>query len=463
MDNDVKTQDASRESEAALIGAVLRNSSRFQEMYEIVKPDDFKWQCYGFAWRAMYDLFERGMGIDTITLGDELHRMDKLGDFMYAQVEGDAVAWKGRAALGKVRENGDPRNIEAYASRVKDYSGKRSLLKIFNEGATWAMNGRMAADIVTDITKLMSGVSTFDNKANIHTQSLAEAVSQAYDETDKAARGELVSIKTGYVDLDNILHGMSGGDLLIVAARPGQGKTALLSSVVKNVAEDGKRVLVCTLEMQNKQIAMRLIAMESGISYDKQKSGGLEERDWPLYTNAVEKLADNELYKIILNDLPSIRPSQMRQEVRRAIAELGGLDLLAVDYIGLAGSDGKYESRALEVSNITRALKGIAKEFDIPVLAAAQLSRAVEQRAEKRPILSDLKESGGLEENADVVMFIYRPDQYEKDTSKQNIAEIIVAKHRNGRVGSAELIYRSELTRFESAVSKRFNPNESRY
>lgn len=456
-----------RENEAALIGATLRNPSRFEEIASIVSREDFDWQPYGNAWKAIGNLHENHMGIDTITVGDELQRMGYLEEFSV----GEGVMFTGRAALSKIREEGDPRNIETYASKVKDYANKRILMGYMNDGATWCLNGRTAEDIVSDMTKRFGEIVTFNAKSNTHTQTLAEGLGDAYDNLDLAARGELVSVPTGFMDLDRILGGMGGGDLLVAAARPGQGKTALLVSILKNVIEprkkgvekiSGRRALICTLEMQNRQIAMRLIAQESGISYDKQKSGQLLETDWAKYTHTIEKLADKNDYKLIMNDLPSIRPSQIRQEVRKAMAKLGGLDLLVIDYIQLAGSDGKYETRALEVSNICRALKVIAKEFDIPVLAAAQLSRAVEMRGEKRPILSDLKESGGLEEAADVVMFIYRPDQYEKNTTMQNVAEIIVAKHRNGPVGSCELIYRSELTKFENATTRTFQPEAYR-
>lgn len=427
-----------RENEVGLLGAVMRDASSFDDLAETVKPEDFGWNCYGWAWQAMQKLRDSSMGIDTITVGDELERAGKLASF---QIEGGQFS--GRAALSYIRENGDPRNAESYAYNIVDYSGKKKLEPIFAEGAMWAKNGRTTHNIITDITQRFSEIRTFDTKSAKHTQTLAEAVSEAYDHTDAASRGAIQFVTTGYKDLDDLLGGgLSAPDLYVVAARPGQGKTAMLASIAKNAAENGKRIAIFSLEMKNSQIAMRLLAMQSGVGYEKQKSGKLTQDEWNKFNAAVEVLED---YPIKLNDLPAIKPSEIRRELRR----MGQVDAVIVDYIQLADADGKYESRVLEVSAVTKGLKGIAKEFDVPILAAAQLSRAVEARHDKKPILSDLRESGAIENDADLVMFIYRPDQYQKDAEK-NTAEIIVAKHRNGPVGMVELTYRPTLTRFES-------------
>lgn len=426
-----------RENEIGLLGAVMRDPSRFDELAEIVSDGDFGWHCYGWAWKAMQSLCERGMGVDTITVGDELERSDRLATF--ATENGQ---FTGRAALSYIRENGNPRNAESYAANIVDYSAKKFLDGVFAEGAMWSKNGRKAHDIIQDVAQRMAGIRTFDTKSAKHTQTLAEAVSEAYDHTDAAAKGEIEFVMTGYKDLDVLLGGMDAPGLYVVAARPGQGKTAFLVSVAKNVAEAKKRVAIFTLEMKNSQIATRLLAMQSGVSYDKQKSGKLTADEWDKFNGAVEALED---YPVILNDLPAIKPSQIRRELNR----IGKVDLIIIDYIQLADADGKYDTRAQEVASVCKELKAIAKSVDVPILAAAQLSRAVELRHEKRPMLSDLKESGGIEENADVVMFVYRPDQYEKDATP-NTAEIITAKHRNGKVGTVELVYRPELTRFES-------------
>lgn len=447
------TKTTNRENEAALIGACLRDNAAFTAVADSVSSVDFDWHSYGIIWDAMKNVHAAGMRIDQVTVGDELARMEKLHEILLH----DTTQYTGRTALSVLRENGDPRSVESYARNVLDYSAKKQLEQLFTMGVGWSRNGRTSIDIITDIQSQLDRVHTFDNKTANHTQTLAEAVSEAYDRTGAAAEGKVLSVPTGYIDLDRMFSGgLSAGDLYILAARPGQGKTALAACIAYNAAQKNNRVAVFSLEMMNHQIAMRLIAMHSGVGFDKQKSGKMEDTDWPVYTNAVEELADGGRFPIVLNDMPSISVSRIRQELRR----MKDIDLVIMDYIQLGGIDGKYDRRDLEVGEISRGLKAIAKEFEVPVLAAAQLSRAVEQRAEKKPVLSDLRESGSIENDADCVMFIYRPDQYEKDTVKQNTAEIIIAKHRNGPVGSVELIYRPYMTKFENATTRFFQPND---
>jgi replicative DNA helicase len=254
-----------------------------------------------------------------------------------------------------------------------------------------------------------------------------------------------------------LLSGLQSSDLLIIAGRPGQGKSGFLLSAAKNAALTHKKhVAIFSLEMSNEQVVQRLIAQETGIDSQRLRTGKLAEEEWPLFTHAIEVFSDTKLF---LDDTPAITPLQLRTKCRRLHMEYG-LDLVIVDYLQLMGGDTRTDNRVQEVSYISRNLKVLARELNVPVLAAAQLSRAVEQRSDKRPVLSDLRESGSLEQDADIVMFIYRPDQYEKDTVKQNVAEIIVAKHRNGPVGSVELIFRSALAKFENAATKHVSFNE---
>jgi replicative DNA helicase len=239
---------------------------------------------------------------------------------------------------------------------------------------------------------------------------------------------------------------------MVIAGRPGAGKTALMVSIAKKVAEQNKQVVIFSLEMVRKQIAMRLIAMESGITYGSQKSGKLQDNEWPFYTQAVEKLSSID-DGIVLNDLPAITISQMRRELRRLWIEKPA-DLVIVDYIQLQGADGDFERRDLQIGEITRGIKSLCKEFNVPIIAGAQMSRDIEKRAEKRPVLSDLRESGSIENDADIVAFIHRPDKL------GNTAELIFEKNRNGECGVVDLIYHGARTRFDSATSMTFNPNK---
>jgi replicative DNA helicase len=283
--------------------------------------------------------------------------------------------------------------------------------------------------------------------------------SEYYDRIDELARraDDIVGVPTGFIDLDKMLTGLQPSDLLIIAGRPGQGKTGFLLSIAKNAGLTHKKhVAIFSLEMSNEQVVQRLIAQETGIDSQRLRTGKLLDTEWPLFTHAIEVFSDTNIY---LDDTPAITPLQLRTKCRRLHMEFG-LDLIIIDYLQLMGGDQRTDNRVQEVSYISRNLKILARELNVPVLAAAQLSRAVEQRTDKRPVLSDLRESGSLEQDADIVMFIYRPDQYEKDTVKQNIAEIIVSKHRNGPVGSVELVFRSNLAKFENAATRVFRPNE---
>ena len=254
-----------------------------------------------------------------------------------------------------------------------------------------------------------------------------------------------------------MLTGLQPSDLLIIAGRPGQGKTGFLLSVAKNAALTHKKhVAIFSLEMSNEQVVQRLIAQETGIDSQRLRTGKLTQEEWPLFTHSIEVFSDT---KIFLDDTPAITPLALRTKCRRLHMEFG-IDLVIIDYLQLMSGDTRNDNRVQEVSFISRSLKVLARELNVPVLAAAQLSRAVEQRTDKRPVLSDLRESGSLEQDADIVMFIYRPDQYEKDTAKQNIAEIIISKHRNGPVGSVELIFRGALAKFENAATKHVQFNE---
>lgn len=433
---------ASDIQEAALVGAVLKRGDLYESIRELINPAHFRWHPYGWAWSAFERLHGQGLRIDAITVGDELGRENHLDDFKLHNC-GDT----GRVALSKLRDEGDPRSVEAYAHKVIDYAGKRAQMDLFSKGAIWAANGRSADDIKNDIAKELELIPTWNGQTSRHTQSMSEAVSHAYDKVDAAARGLVSCVPTELIDLDKILGGgMYAPDFLILAGRPGQGKSALLTTIAKNTAERGKRPVIFSLEMSNEQVAQRMIAQESGVPTDRQRSGKLLDDEWPKYTAAVEAVAE---LPVIINDMPAISPSQIRQILRK----IGEFDLIIVDYLQLGKSDERHEKRYLEVGAVSQGLKAIAKEFDKPVLAAAQMSRAIEQRSQgSRPVLSDLRESGSLEQDADVVMFLHNPD----DETKKNITELIVAKQRNGATGSVELIYRAALTKFENAYKAKY-------
>jgi replicative DNA helicase len=349
-------------------------------------------------------------------------------------------------------------NAVSYGHIVESHAIRRRMIAAANSIAAVAYNEDSSVETVMDeAEKAVFNVSERRLKHDV--QPIRNVLSEYYDRIDDLARrGEdIYGVPTGFIDLDKQLGGLQASDLLIIAGRPGQGKTGFLLSVAKNAALTHKKhVAVFSLEMSNEQVAQRLIAQQTGISSQKLRSGKLEENEWPMFAQAIEVLSETHIF---LDDTPAITPLQLRTKCRRLHLE-HRLDLVIVDYLQLMGSDERTENRVQEVSYISRNLKVLARELNVPVLAAAQLSRAVEQRSDKHPILSDLRESGSLEQDSDIVMFIYRPDQYEKDTLKENLAEIHIAKHRNGPVGTVELVFLSSLAKFENAATRAYNPNE---
>jgi replicative DNA helicase len=264
-------------------------------------------------------------------------------------------------------------------------------------------------------------------------------------------RGEPLGIPTGFLDLDKLLGGLQRSDLIIVAARPGVGKTSLMLNIALSAARRfHQRVAIFTLEMSNEQIVQRLVSAETGIDSQRLRLGDLHEDEWPLFVQATSALSDALIF---VDDTPSISALQLRTKARRLHAE-HGLDLIIIDYLQLMTGDQRTENRVQEISYLSRSLKGLARELHVPVLVASQLSRAVEQRSDKRPVLSDLRESGSIEQDADIVMFIYRDDVYDEDSERKNLAELIVAKHRNGPTGSVELYFQKNLTQFKNALKR---------
>jgi replicative DNA helicase len=308
--------------------------------------------------------------------------------------------------------------------------------------------------VMDEAEKSIFGVS--ERRLTRDLQPIKEVLSEVYDRIDLLYRrdDEMYGVPTGFIDLDKLLGGMQPSDFLIIAGRPGTGKTAFMLSAAKNAAQVNKKhVAIFSLEMSNEQLITRLIAQETGIDSQRLRMGKLEEDEWPLFSHAIEVLGDTHIH---LDDTPGLTPMQLRTKSRRLHLELH-LDLIIVDYLQLMSTGTRIENRVQEVSNISRNLKMLARELNVPVLAAAQLSRAIEQRADKEPQLSDLRESGSLEQDADIVMFINRPELYDQDTLKKNLAQIKVAKHRNGPTGTIELVFLEKIAKFENAATHHYD------
>ena len=437
----------SREAEEAVVGAVLINPEVYYDVAQFLQADDFYIHRHKWIWEAFTGLHEQRIPIDLLTLTEELDRKGQL-----AEIGGPAYL------TSLVNQVPTSLNAESYGHIVESHSIRRKMITAANSIASMAYNEDSTIDNVMDEAE--KAVFTVSERRLKHdVEPISVVLSEYYDRIDDLAKRdeEIFGVPTGFIDLDKLLSGLQPSDLLIIAGRPGQGKTGFLLSVAKNAALTHKKhVAIFYLEMSNEQVVQRLIAQETGIDSQRLRTGKLQENEWPLFTHAVEVMSDTHIF---LDDTPAITPLQLRTKCRRLHLE-HHLDLIILDYLQLMGGDTRTDNRVQEVSYISRNLKVLARELNVPVLAAAQLSRAVEQRSDKRPVLSDLRESGSLEQDADIVMFIYRPDQYEKDTVKQNVAEIIVSKHRNGPVGTVELVFRNALAKFENAATKIFNPNE---
>jgi replicative DNA helicase len=437
-----------REAEEAVLGAVLVNPEVYYDVAQFLSADDFFLHRNRWIWEAFDSLTEQRIPIDFLTVSEELERRSRLEDS------------GGSAYLTALIAN-VPTSLhaEAYGHLVEETATRRRLLEAANQIARLAyQTDSLIGDVVNDAEKAVFGVS--ERRLTHELQPIKQVLSEYYDRIDYLARhrDESLGVPSGFIDLDRLLGGMQPSDLLIIAGRPGQGKSGFCLSVAKNASQLYKKhVAVFSMEMSNEQLVQRLIAQETTINSQRLRLGDVHDDEWPLFTQAVSSLSETNIF---LDDTPAITPLQLRTKCRRLHMEFG-LNLIIVDYLQLMTGDTRMENRVQEVSYISRNLKVLARELNVPVLAAAQLSRAVEQRADKRPILSDLRESGSLEQDADVVLFIYRPDQYESDTLKENIAEIIVAKHRNGPVGSVELVFRKDLAKFENAETRLVSYNET--
>ena len=373
----------SREAEEAVVGAVLINPEVYYDVAQFLQADDFYIHRHKWIWEAFTRLHEQRIPVDMLTLSDELDRVGQL-----AELGGPAYL---TALINQVPSS---LNAESYGRIVEAHSIRRKMINAANQIASLAYNEESLVDTVMDeAEKAVFNVSERRLKHDL--VPISSVLSEYYDRIDDLAKrdDEIFGVPTGFIDLDKLLSGLQPSDLLIIAGRPGQGKSGFLLSVAKNAALTHKKhVAIFSLEMSNEQVVQRLIAQETGIDSQRLRTGKLAEEEWPLFTHSIEVFSDT---KVFLDDTPAITPLQLRTKCRRLHMEYG-LDLVIIDYLQLMGGDTRNDNRVQEVSYISRTLKVLARELNVPVLAAAQLSRAVEQRSDKRPVLSDLRESGCL-------------------------------------------------------------------
>lgn len=438
---DIQVMPHNRQAEEAVLGAVLVLPESFYDIDQIITAEDFYIIRNRWVWEAFCRLHERRKPIDYLMVSQELEARNEL-----EEIGGQAYL------ISLINQTPTSMNAEYYARIVEETAIRRRMLSTANDMAKLAFNRLQPIESILDeAEKSIFNIS--EKRVHRDLQPIHQVLSEVYDRVDQLSQrsDEIFGVPTGLIDLDRLLGGLQRSDLIIIAGRPGSGKTGFMLSCAKNAAQKHKKhVAMFSLEMSNEQLVQRLIAQETGIDTQRLRTGRLSEDEWGLFIHAIEVLGDTFIY---LDDTPAITPLQLRTKCRRLHME-HELDLIIIDYLQLMSSDTRTDNRVQEVSYISRNLKILARELNVPVLAAAQLSRAVEQRADKKPVLSDLRESGSLEQDSDIVMFIHRQDQDDKENLKQNIAEIIVSKHRNGPTHPGiELVFRKNLVRFENAAT----------
>lgn len=434
-----KTIPHNIEAEEAVLGALLIDSEAIYRVLPFLRVEHFYLQKHRWIYEAILALHEQREPIDYLTLTTTLEMQDRL-----EVVGGGAYISQLIAAVPSAI------NIESYARLVEQAAVRRRLLDVAGEIAKLAYDEEKAINEVVDQSE-RALFSVSQQRVARDLRPIQEVVGSYRDYLYNlyAHRGELMGVTSGFRDLDRLLGGFQRSDLIILAARPGVGKTSLMLTMALKAAEKGKLVAIFSLEMSAEQLVQRMISSLSRIDAQRLRIGNLQEDDLPKVEEAIGHLADLPIY---IDDTPALTPLQLRTKCRRLHSE-HGLDMVYVDYLQLMTADMRTENRVQEVSYLSRMLKSLARELDTPVLTASQLSRAVEQRQDKRPVLSDLRESGSIEQDADVVMFIYRDEMHHPDTQTPNIAEIIIAKHRSGPVGMVQLYFNRNLTQFADATT----------
>ncbi|MGE0456074.1 MAG: replicative DNA helicase [Vicinamibacteria bacterium] len=425
------------EAERTVLGAVLVDNAAFNSAAEILTRDDFHREGHRRIFEAMAALAEKSAPIDTVTLADELQREQAL----------EAVG--GIAYLSGLAD-GLPRitNVEQWSRIIKEKAVLRRLIHAGNRIVQESFEAEDEAAAILDRAEK----AIFEIAERRLTQGfvgIREIVKESFRTIDQLAQSkELVTgLPTGFVDIDEMTSGLQKGDLIIVAARPSMGKTSFCLNVAQHASlRAGETVAIFSLEMSKEQLVLRMLCADARIDSHKLRTGNLQEKDWARLAKAYADLSSS---RIFIDDSATVSPLEMRAKCRRLKAE-HGLGLVIVDYLQLMSSGGRVENRQQEISAISRSMKGLAKELGAPLIALSQLSRAPEARTDRRPQLSDLRESGAIEQDADVVMFIYREEEHKPTEENRGIAEIIVGKQRNGPTGSKKLAFLKEFTRFEN-------------
>lgn len=452
FDSDIeslKTPPFSKEAEQSVLGGLMLNNEAWFSISDTLTETDFHLREHQTLFHAIKSLSEEGHPCDPVTIAEWLERHSQL------------AAIGGGAYLGLLARNTpSAANIVAYADIVRQRSILRKLMQVGTEIVDSAFNtqGRSTAQLLDNAEKLVFNIAELGSRGKTGFAQFETLLGTTLEriETLSEQEGMITGISTGFTDFDHQTSGLQRSDLIIIAGRPSMGKTSFAMNIAEHVVvKEQKPVAVFSMEMSDEQLAMRLISSVAEVNLQNVRTGSLTDNDWPQITNAIAQL---NVAPLFIDDTPALNPMDLRARVRRLAREQKQLGLVIIDYLQLMQLPDNKENRATEVSEISRSLKSLAKEINVPVIALSQLNRSLEQRTDRRPKMSDLRESGSIEQDSDLIVFIYRDEVYDEDSPDKGTAEIIIAKQRNGPIGTTRLTFRNNITKFEN-----YTPTDSYY
>ena len=446
----LKVAPHSIEAEQSVLGGLMLDNEAWDKVSEIVIEDDFYRRDHRLIFRAIDALAEKSSPFDVVTLSEWLDSNDEL------------EAAGGLPYLGTLAKNTpSAANIMAYAKIVRERSVLRQLISVGHKISTscYETEGRKSEELLDNAEKLVFKIAEQGSRGRREFTSIKDLLVKAVDRIDTLFQQDnpITGVPTGFNDFDELTSGLQPSDLVIVAGRPSMGKTTFAMNIAEHAAVKTQMpVAVFSMEMPGEQLAMRMLSSLGRIDQHRVRTGKLDDDDWPRLTHAVGQLAEAPLF---IDDTPALSPTELRSRARRLMRE-HGLGLIVIDYLQLMQVRGGSENRTNEISEISRNLKSLAKELNVPIIALSQLNRSLEQRPNKRPVMSDLRESGAIEQDADVITFIYRDEVYNEDSPDKGIAEIIIGKQRNGPIGTVRMTFIGQYTRFENYVSTNMYEDE---
>lgn len=434
----LKLLPQSVEAEEAVLGAILVNPMSLGKIVEFLKPESFYKPAHKIIYEAMLELFRKNEPIDIVTVSEHLRNKEEL----------DLAG--GRSYINDLAMNVvTTANIEFYAKIIQEKEIKRALINAGSEIVSMSYENEDTDSVLDNAQKLIFNIAAQKDTTDL--VGIQDLVVSSYEQIEQRYnnKDDLVGVTTGFYDLDAITSGLQKSDLIILAARPSMGKTAFALNLAQNVAMKGnKGVAIFSLEMPKQQLVKRMLCAEAEVDSSRVTSGNLQPKDWEKLMEAMGRLSEAKIY---IDDTSGVTSIDIKAKCRRLMMEEKELGLIVIDYLQLMEGGGNPNDRNQQISAISRSLKGLARELDVPIIALSQLSRGVEARNDKRPMLSDLRDSGAIEQDADIVMFIYRDEYYNRDdVNNKGKAEVIIAKHRNGSVGTIELLFQSNITKFKN-------------